>query len=364
MIKKIEIKGFQSHVNSSLDLNPGVNVIIGKSNSGKSAIVRAVNWTVKNRPLGSRFVNLSGSEASVLVQSTDSAVLRERGKKKNQYTIIKGGKDDLELTKLDGDVPLQVSESLGIGDVNLQSQFSPYFLVFDSPGLVAEYLRKLTKTDKIDRISDVLSKRQRSVKLDFKSVTSQLNEVTNNLEVLKSIDLDRLGVLIREARTLIDKMKELGSKADTLMSIVGDIEELKSVDIRLPGNVNSVLESPLVPVSEFGALVYKISGIENVIESIKRISDVEIDIPDGTLKRVDLANSEITNYESTESKISELKSMVVKIETLDSDGKKLESEELDIERENNRLMPLLKECPTCGQSLDEERLKEYVVKNC
>ena len=57
MIKQINIKNFQSHKSTQLKLDPGVNVIVGSSDSGKTAIIRAYLWVVDNRPLGNAFVS-------------------------------------------------------------------------------------------------------------------------------------------------------------------------------------------------------------------------------------------------------------------------------------------------------------------
>ena len=40
----IEIVNFQSHANTKLNFDEGVNVIIGPSDSGKTAVIRAMKW--------------------------------------------------------------------------------------------------------------------------------------------------------------------------------------------------------------------------------------------------------------------------------------------------------------------------------
>ena len=52
MIKEINIKNFQSHDNTNLILDSGVNVIVGSSDSGKSAIIRALRWVTSCVPRG------------------------------------------------------------------------------------------------------------------------------------------------------------------------------------------------------------------------------------------------------------------------------------------------------------------------
>jgi exonuclease SbcC len=53
MIDHVAIKNFQSHKNTNIDFQRnGVNVIVGTSDQGKSAILRAILWAVNNRPMG------------------------------------------------------------------------------------------------------------------------------------------------------------------------------------------------------------------------------------------------------------------------------------------------------------------------
>jgi DNA repair exonuclease SbcCD ATPase subunit len=57
MIKRIEIKNFQAHKNTEIDFDPGVNVISGASDAGKSSIFRALLWVITNRPSGDSIKN-------------------------------------------------------------------------------------------------------------------------------------------------------------------------------------------------------------------------------------------------------------------------------------------------------------------
>jgi len=54
MLKKISIQNFQSHKKTELDLVDGINVIYGLSQSGKSAILRALNWIIFNRKFSNK----------------------------------------------------------------------------------------------------------------------------------------------------------------------------------------------------------------------------------------------------------------------------------------------------------------------
>jgi len=62
VVEKITIKNFQSHEETELQFSSGVNVIVGSSDSGKSAILRALKWVVQNKPSGTAFFTEGSDE--------------------------------------------------------------------------------------------------------------------------------------------------------------------------------------------------------------------------------------------------------------------------------------------------------------
>ena len=55
-IDKIILENFQSHKYSELEFVEGLNAIIGSTDSGKTAIFRAIKWALYNEPQGDYFV--------------------------------------------------------------------------------------------------------------------------------------------------------------------------------------------------------------------------------------------------------------------------------------------------------------------
>ena len=95
MLKKLEITNFQSHPKSSLEFVPGINVIFGTSRNGKTAIRRALEWVVTNRPSGGRFFsNFAGEKGStkVLLETDDTPLisLEKKIHRKGKEKIVDG----------------------------------------------------------------------------------------------------------------------------------------------------------------------------------------------------------------------------------------------------------------------------------
>ena len=74
MIRKIDVTNFQSHRNTVLELDPGVNVIVGMSDSGKSGFIRATKAAIFKSPF---YTSFGTKEGSVEVAFDDLTVKRE-----------------------------------------------------------------------------------------------------------------------------------------------------------------------------------------------------------------------------------------------------------------------------------------------
>jgi len=106
MIDSMHIKNFQSHKDSHLDFHPGVDVIVGPSDSGKTAIIRALRWLVWNRPTGDAVRSWWGGDTEVSLSLPTSSISRIKGKE-NQYTL-----NGLVFKAIGTDVPEEISKEL------------------------------------------------------------------------------------------------------------------------------------------------------------------------------------------------------------------------------------------------------------
>ncbi len=164
MIKRLNISNFQSHKNSELEFDEGINIIIGQSDSGKSAILRALRWVVDNTPSGDSFRSTWGGNTKVeLSLDEDKVVGRSKTKTTNQYDI-----KNAILTSFNQGVPEEIKSILNFSSLNLQSQFDSPFLLAMSGGEVARYLNKIVHLDKIDLSLSNIGKTLRKEQTDLK----------------------------------------------------------------------------------------------------------------------------------------------------------------------------------------------------
>ena len=147
-LKELKIKGFQSHADTHMSFSPYLNVIVGESDQGKSAVIRGVKWLAFNRPIGDEFrSNFDPTgETSVWAKFDEgegkppTVVERLRsGKRKtgNNLYVLNGE----EFRAFGDKVPKEVGKALGLADLNFSHQLDAPFLLSNTPGEIAKTLR-------------------------------------------------------------------------------------------------------------------------------------------------------------------------------------------------------------------------------
>jgi DNA repair exonuclease SbcCD ATPase subunit len=178
MIQSVEIKNFQSHKHTVIDFTKGVNVVTGSSDSGKSAIIRAMKWVLFNRPRGDGFRSHWGGDTSVTITTTEgNTVTRIKTDTENFYDL-----NGQVFKALGADVPEEVQQVLNIEDLNLQQQIDPPFLFTLSPGQVATHFNQMANIEDIDIVTKKIKNTLNAVARDAETSKTQVKQKKNELK--------------------------------------------------------------------------------------------------------------------------------------------------------------------------------------
>jgi exonuclease SbcC len=74
-IKRLVIDNFQSHQHTEVEFGSGLNVVVGPSDFGKSALVRALRWVLYNEPRGANFIRAGAKVCKVKVEMDEGAIV-------------------------------------------------------------------------------------------------------------------------------------------------------------------------------------------------------------------------------------------------------------------------------------------------
>lgn len=204
-IQSVVIKNFQSHEDTTLIFDKGLNIIVGESNNGKTAIMRAILWVIDNQPLGNDFIMAGKNECSVRVNYDDGTYI-ERGRtvKDTGYYQIRyiddnGKYIDQTYRGFTNAVPIEVANVHQMPKVNITkdiethlnvlSQLDPPFLITESPMVKASAIGRITGTHVLDTGVKETNKTIQSNKKTIKVYNESLAEKEIELKGLPDIDL-------------------------------------------------------------------------------------------------------------------------------------------------------------------------------
>jgi exonuclease SbcC len=337
MIKEIDIVNFQSHKSSHLELVPGVNVIVGASDSGKSAIIRALRWLIWNRPVGDAFLSHWGGLTTVNVTMENGITIeRSKGKTVNVYALIEydTGSEFEEFKAFGNDVPQPIQEILNLDETNLQRQGDQPFLISNTPGEVSSYFNKVAKLDQIDTSLKFITSNAKALTGQIKSAEVRLQSLETEseryqylgkaeaqLEVLEEDLLNqyhrRSGLqTLRELHagiTYLENLNKLDQEivdreevVDELLDMIAQRSQVLEAKTSLTESVTSwtILETDtmisaarqklLVPVEEILDLYEsKHQGVEDLEEIKRQVKEVSMAAINNRTGEIQLENLEL-----------------------------------------------------------------------
>ena len=259
MIKSIELKNIQSHENTRLELDKGINCIVGSSNNGKSAILRGLYWARYNRPLGIDTLashwalNKKGElndEMSVTIENENGSICRKRTKTDNQYVV---NNEILNVVK--SDVPAKVEQVFCLSDTNIQRQLDEPFLLSQTSGEVAKYFNHVVRLDIIDKVLTNAESQRRKTKSDIENTEKLIKEQEQKKE--KYNWLDSVEKLLKKWNNVRNKNDELNSNFTNLESQL------------------EMFSENLDKVHKFDKIVRLKDKLENITTLSKKTSEIE-----------------------------------------------------------------------------------------
>lgn len=228
MIKSLELKNFQSHRDTFIAFHEGVNAVVGLSDSGKTAILRALYWVIFNRPDGDDFQSHWGGDTECCLEVDGGVkITRRRTKSDNAYFLDIPGQDRQEFRAFGRfQVPIEIQAVLNMNDINFQSQLDAPFLLSSSPGEVAQILNKVVNLDVIDSALSNIRKKKKSCDDEFKASQIRIKDLTSQLEGFRYLGtmesdiivLETLGVHRDRLKTRAQNLKAVVTQADTLQA--------------------------------------------------------------------------------------------------------------------------------------------------
>lgn len=292
MFKKLQIKNFQSHKDTTIEFDKGINIIKGVSNHGKTAILRALNWVINNKPDGDSYRSWWGGDTEVTLTLADGTeIIRRRTDKVNEYQI-----KETHYTALNRGVPEDIQALINMNDVNIQNQLESVFLLNKTSGEIAKTLNNTVDLGIIDDTIANITQEYNQVNSAIKQGKEQIAYYVRELYKYKDLDnitkalaelevnekaLTQLTAEINDCNTLIKSLFTLSETAD-------EIED----KIKYDSTMKTALETLVNIQMGISTLKKESSETDRIITLLKCLNDEKKAIKD-TNKAIIKATKEL-----------------------------------------------------------------------
>jgi hypothetical protein len=405
---EVEVHNFQSIEQAKVQID-GFTVLVGRSNLGKSSIVRAIQCAL-TAASGTDFVR-HGSTcerrtkglkkckcfASVRIRTSALDLTWEKGDTVNRYKVLRAGEKETTVYDKVGQgtpeflqpafCPVQIGSSQEL--IQVSEQFSPIFLLNQSGNAIADVLSDVAKLDEInlamglvakDRKADVATRKVREqdiLKLGKAlEAYSGLDDVLADVERVEKLQggtetagalLEQLDGFLGKARTLTLALKALkdattpslpegpaleamASKAVTLKAYC-ETATIKSARIK---KLRGIEETRLPDDASIRAALEKSSRIEAWLAQLQGFKD-KLSRWQGLEKQVLPDPSPISTGLGNIARMQGLLDRLVKVKTSLAQVQQqltlAEAEEKHVLEEIQGLGI----CPTCSQNIEASR---------
>jgi DNA repair ATPase RecN len=305
----VTIKDFQSIKELNIEIK-GFSVITGKSNIGKSAIIRSIYSSLVNGPVGG-LVNKDSTFTSVTMTSKEWGFKWEKGGGINRYTI---GFDKYDKV---GAGQFELIRNIGFGSVRLgdrevypwyASQFKPLFLLDETGPSLSDFISDVSRLNVLQE-AITINVRTKKKYIDLSRIKTDEIENDNKL-LLSLIGLDDLIELEVDIDHQIQSIHELENKILNMENYYRDLEYNAS-KIRKLSDVSSIsieadLDQQFLDFKNLSSIWYSLDTAAKSVIAVKNIS--VINIPNMSNAIVDEINilKELDHYDSLSSSIQKL----------------------------------------------------------
>lgn len=356
MFQFLKIEKFQSHENTLLHFDKGVNVIFGLSQAGKTAITRAMRLLIDNRPLGGRFFSdfagdKGDTKITLGIDNQEIAIIKsirvnKEGEKqvtKTAYTI-----GDMEFSSPKDQVPDQIVAALNISELNIQKQFDPPFLVSSSGGEIAKTINRITRLEEVDGWVSELTSEINSNNRDITRMEAEAKGLIQEIAVYKDIE---------ETEQIINELQSKTGEIAGLLIRQNDLDKL------------------LVSFENAIRTLEKFDGVADACKHIEEAEELQIEIIGYEVLEQMLANYEskafddenlvraeryVTKSEKIDSEIVLFFEMRSRLRVYEQAVDDVEQKVLGLENAKMQYVDLLrkiKKCPTCFADINAKHLK-------
>lgn len=355
MIKSIRAKNFQTHEDTILNLHPGVNVITGIGDSGKTAILRLIKWVQTNRPLSHRFrSDFADGDTLGEITFDDGSVAHTKNKDGSVYTVSGHPKP---FRKVKTSVPDVVADLFHMTEINFQGQYDKPFLLTMTKGKLAQMFNRVAELDDIGIWLDDLKSRHTEQHFNEAKSTKLYESAEETIARYKHFG--KFEALVTEAK-VHEKNRECSeTDADAAYLVYGRIrnrldrlEQLEGLD-RIATLIEDATKQDALAVN-INEIIYKLSTMESKRAKLTKF--------DKAIEDMEQLKAAAMYLEQDRCATAAMADDLSALETKRRELSQRKAEIKKLQHTYRRALEKLGKCPICFTDIDQEVINREVTK--
>jgi len=340
MLKKLKIKNFQKHKEKQLQFTKGINVIIGESDQGKSAIIRALYLLLENLPRGADKIfhkHNAKQPMEIIAEDFQGNIIR---RKKKKYYLNE------ELYKaFNKEVPVNIRELFPLKTVNWHKQLDGHFLILNTSGNAAKQLGVSTGLEEQEELVKEIKTRLSDNKSELKRLQENNYDNQRKIKELRPV----VGLLlqvrnIQEKQKVLDNVQEQSEEIQIIINKIKQLNKQKSkYDIE---QYLSYIKETLQYIKTFEENEQQQQNLVDILDKLKDTENIPaktletyINETKQILKLLPALNEQVVAFNTIQQTLETSKNLI-------SNLKKVKKELEEKEKEKNTIV---KEIGLCGE---------------
>jgi len=383
---QVRIQDYQTVKDTSLEIR-GFTVIVGKSNTGKTALLRAIEGSMFNDPITGR-VREGETDTVVTIEYEDLSWTWKKGENFNDY-IVTTPKGTEEYSSVGRNVPKEITEC-GFREwfvdrektrPQMAAWHQPIFLLNRTGKVVTELMTAVTRLDVVNlairNCSSEIRKNRQTIKVretDLKK--AQKHE--RSFEALADIPAETLNGLWDDHQALAARIKQLDGFIVGYDKAVSAVDALAPIDgVKVPKRMGTKLSNSITQLAGWDAKMGKYAQVLEKLEALDGVTvpdrvevSTDIDRMDTWVRRLERADSQLesllpldtvvvprADFGGLDGQIIALTGYMRNLGGVLKDIKAVKGEETTVaeslehdSRHLDQLRGQIDECPVCGRS--------------
>jgi len=264
-LESIKLNNFQVHKDLEVKFSPSITTIKGKTDAGKSAVLRALRWVCLNDTAGVDFIKEGTKRAIVTLTVVhepaplvrlEEVIVRSKNVDGATNTYALDGK---EFKAFGQGVPPDIAKTLALNEINFQGQHDAPFWFAETAGEVSRKLNAVIDLSIIDTtLANIGAEVRRSQ--ERKSLCEErLKEAKTQLEELAP------------QRERIEEFRNVKVKQTTLKAVAEDYDKLADVLERVRANPARALAAQAADGSALLSAMLSALRAESAVEVLEEI---------------------------------------------------------------------------------------------